>query len=556
MSQLTRKILGIDLGTTYSCMAYLDEYGKPVVLKNSEGESITPSVVFFDGDRITVGSVAKENAVIYPDDVVSFVKRSIGKPNVSLEYGGIVRTPEEISSYIIKKLVRDASQQLGEEIQDVVITCPAYFGINEREATRAAGEIAGLNVLHIINEPTAAAIAYGMAEQEGEKVVMVYDLGGGTFDVTLIKLTADEIEVICTGGDHQLGGKDWDDRIVRYLAQQFEEKTGNKGILDDPESCQDLQLQAEKIKKTLTQRDKAPANITHDGERVKVELTRETFQNLTDDLLERTLSLTQQMLDAARQKGVNGFDELLLVGGSTRMPQIAERLKVSFPQHESKLFDPDESVAKGAAIFGWKSLISDELLKRIQQASGDSETKTPHKFLASQSVDPELLAQLTQDLAQETGMRLDAIGLQKKITNVSSKSFGIIALSSREKEKVFHLILRNTAVPASVTKDFYTIADNQANVLIQIMEDELDQEEIEVAQSHQIGKAVLELPAGLPAESTITLTYQLNTEGRLEIDGVHQDSGAKVQAVVQTRSVISGEEKNKAQERHAQTVWT
>ncbi|MFO7838984.1 MAG: Hsp70 family protein, partial [Desulfosalsimonadaceae bacterium] len=220
MGKQGKRIFGIDLGTTYSSAAYVDEFGKAVIIPNAENERITPSVVFFDGDAVVVGDVAKESAKLYPNEVVSFVKRSMGEPNFVFEYNNEEYRAEELSAYILKKLAQDAAQYLGETVEDVVITCPAYFGINEREATRKAGEIAGFNVRQIINEPTAAAIAYGTLDTTDNRVVLVYDLGGGTFDITMIDIRKDSVEVVCTGGDHNLGGKDWDDRIVTYMVEK------------------------------------------------------------------------------------------------------------------------------------------------------------------------------------------------------------------------------------------------------------------------------------------------------------------------------------------------
>ncbi|MBA4369567.1 MAG: Hsp70 family protein, partial [Desulfobacterium sp.] len=305
-----KKIFGLDLGTAYSSIAYVDENGKPHIIPNSDNQRVTPSVIFFDQGEIIVGDVAKENAKLYPDDVISFVKRAMGEPDFLFEHDGNTYRPEEISSYIIKKVVQDAEQTLGEKITDIVVTCPAYFGINEREATQRAGEIAGYIVRQIINEPTAAAIAYGSIQTDERRVVLVYDLGGGTFDVTLIDITPESIEVVCTGGDHNLGGKDWDDCIVNNMAQEFQKATNtDKDILEDPDTCQDLLLTAEKAKKILGQRKKTPIVITHGGERVKVELSREKFEQLTEALLERTITFTQEMLQKAREKGYDKFDE-------------------------------------------------------------------------------------------------------------------------------------------------------------------------------------------------------------------------------------------------------
>ena len=300
------KVLGIDLGTTYSCVAYIDENNKPVVLKNSEGDLTTPSVVYFeDGNEVLVGESAKESSKIYPEKSVAFIKRSMGQPNANVFVNDKEMTPPEVSSYILKKIVTDACDTLrmegkisdDENIKDVVITCPAYFGINERSATKTAGELAGLNVLQIINEPTAAAITYGVADNKSDKVVLVYDLGGGTFDVTIIHIKPGEIDVVCTGGDHTLGGKDWDDTIIMYVDDEFCRQTGtSESILDDPETLQEITLSVEKAKKLLTSKEKAPISVNYKGRRARIELTREKFDELTKPLLDRTIALTQDML--------------------------------------------------------------------------------------------------------------------------------------------------------------------------------------------------------------------------------------------------------------------
>ena len=315
-------IFGIDLGTTYSCIAYVDSSEKPVVIKNSEGELTTPSVVHFEpeGNIVTVGNNAKENAKLYPEQVVSFIKRNIGIENYRLIINGNEMRPEEISAYILKKLVNDAIDTLetqGVEVDrksiDVVITCPAYFGMAERKATEAAGKIAGLNVLSIINEPTAAAISYGLSNNSESKRILIYDLGGGTFDVTLMDINQDSIRVICTGGDKNLGGKDWDDRVMVYLDEVYQKNSGQMSILEDEEKLQDIFLRVEKAKKMLTSKERTPVAVA--GERI--DLTREMFDHLTQSLLERTIDLTRDILNEARakEKRDKKIDEILLVGG-------------------------------------------------------------------------------------------------------------------------------------------------------------------------------------------------------------------------------------------------
>ncbi len=554
MTKQIKRIFGIDLGTTYSSIACVDEYGKPIVIPNAENQRVTPSVVFFDGENIVVGDVAKESSKLYPGDVVSFIKRSMGEANFVFEHNGKQYRPEEISSFIIRKIVQDAELNLGiSGTKDVVITCPAYFGINEREATRRAGEIAGYNVRQIINEPTAAAIAFGSMEAESEQVVLVYDLGGGTFDITMIDIKPNaSIEVICTGGDHNLGGKDWDDRIVAYLVQEFQKATGIKDdILADPDTCQDLQLSAEKAKKILTQRDQTPVLVTHAGERIKITLERRAFELITQDLLERTISLTHEMLEEAGKKGYEHYDEILLVGGSTRMPQVAERIRKEFSM-EGKIFDPDESVAKGAAIYGWKLFLRDEIKEKVAEKTGRDVKELGE--LSEVELD-EVLTEVEDLVADDTGYSVADIRRSNiRILNVTSKSFGVVAHDSEDKEIVYNLILKNRNVPVTVTQSFGTAVDNQEIVSIQIMENESSEKIMQPEHAVLIGTAVLKLPSDLRKNTPVEITFRLNEEGRLEITAEEtSETRRSVNATIDTRSVIQGEEFEKAKSRSTKT---
>ena len=554
MSGQYQRIFGIDLGTTYSSIAYMDEYGKPMVVPNAENQPITPSVVFFDGDSIVVGEVAKESSKLYPHDVVSFIKRSMGEPDFVFEHNGKNFRPEEISSFIIRKLVQDAAQYLNEEISDVVITCPAYFGINEREATRRAGEIAGYNVRQIINEPTAAAIAYGTMEEADDKVVLVFDLGGGTFDVTMIEIQTNAIEVICTGGDHNLGGKDWDDRIVAYLTQEFQKATKTtEDILEDADTCQDLLISAERAKKVLTQREKTPVLITHGGERVKVLLERRKFEEITEDLVERTVALTHEMLEEAKKKGYWSFDEIILVGGATRMPQIALRIKQEI-NVKPRIYDPDEAVAKGAAIYGMKLAINEGLKKKVVESRSKKAAKDedePELADVSDFEIDDVLEEVEQLVSEDTSMSPSDLKLSRvRVKNVTSKSFGIIAVNAKDEEIVFNLILKNTDVPNVITKAFGTAVKDQEAVTIQIMENDSSDVVSPLDEAVEIGTAVLKLPDGLAIDTPIDITFKLNEEGRLEITAVEPtESKRTVNVTIDTRSVISGADFEQAKAR-------
>lgn len=545
MSEQASAIFGIDLGTTYSCIAYVDEYGRPTTIANAEGARTTPSVIFFDEENRIVGQEAKNNAVIFPNEVVEMVKRQMGQPHWVFFYEGTEYSAEEISSYILRKVVGDAETALGVSVSDVVITCPAYFGINEREATARAGEIAGLNVRSIINEPTAAAIAYGLHETQ-DQVVLVYDLGGGTFDITMIDIKAGQINVIATGGDHNLGGKDWDNIIVTYLAEQWLANTGsNEEPLEDMETLQHLFEEAEKAKKTLSVRKKTAIAVTHGGQRERVVLTRDKFNELTGHLLERTIEYTHQMLKEAAKKGYTRFDQILLVGGSTRMPQVAQRLQAEFGI-EAKIHDPDESVAKGAAIYAQKLAIGDQIKVKIESWGYSDE-----KEATAQEIE-----QAQREVADELGFALPSVKQYEEliITNVTSRSFGVVALDASRKEVVFNLIRLNDTVPAETTQRFGTLTDNQQNAEIRIMENIISNESASLSDSEEIGNAMLSLPAGLRAGSPIEITFHLDEQGRLHGTARELSANRTIEVEIETLRIISQEQLEEAKSRSMQLV--
>ena len=270
------KVVGIDLGTTFSAIAHVNEHGQEEIIPNAESDRITPSVIMFEDDLVTVGKIAKQNASAVPEQIVDFVKREIGKSKeeFSREFEGKMYSAEELSALILQKLKQDAEAHLDAEVTDAVITVPAYFKDAERAATRNAGKIAGLNVLQVMNEPTAAALAYGVDVHGSDQNVFVFDLGGGTFDVTVMKVSGSELEMIATNGDPKLGGKDWDDKIIVHVAQMFEEEHG-ENPLQDLHAYQDIQLNAISAKESLSQRQKARIVCNYNGKSSRIELTRE-----------------------------------------------------------------------------------------------------------------------------------------------------------------------------------------------------------------------------------------------------------------------------------------
>jgi molecular chaperone DnaK (HSP70) len=357
-----KMVFGIDLGTTYSCVAQVDEHGEAVVLWNFECELTTPSVVYFgSNDEVYVGKAAKEYSTIEPEKTVAFIKREMGKNEAfkTPTKFPLGLTPTEISARILKKIVWDANAagQYPEPIKKVVITCPAYFGHAERERTRQAGEIAGLEVLAILNEPTAAAIAYGQGKQEGEKIVLVYDLGGGTFDVAIVKVNDGEsFACIATDGNNGLGGYDWDKRLAQYLLSEYnKQKSTSYEMKEGTALFNEMMIFAEAQKKRLTakkdENSKLSAILTIKGDTAKIDITRAVFDAMTAGLLNETIEKTHNVLRVGKEKGFNRLDEVLLVGGSCFMPQVKARLDSELGCN-AKLYDPNLCVAKGAAIFG------------------------------------------------------------------------------------------------------------------------------------------------------------------------------------------------------------
>jgi len=340
--------VGIDLGTTYSAIAYVNKHGVPEILPNAEGDRITPSVILFDGDDIIVGNYAKQAAVAFPNQVVEFVKRHMGEDDYSFEYRGERYSPERLSSFILARLKHDAEHRLGHRIEEAVVTVPAYFGDRQRRATIRAGELAGLNVLKLINEPTAAAFAYGLANQGKDMRCLVFDLGGGTFDVTIVDIIGNDINVLASTGDHQLGGKDWDDSLMRYVADQFAEKHG-VDPLDDLVAYHDLRQKCVSAKLSLSRRPRVNIFYDFQGRILRQEITREIFEDLSVGLLGRCEALTLDVLEDAKVEPQE-IDTVLLAGGSTRMPMVRELIRRTFDREPATDINPDECVALGAAL--------------------------------------------------------------------------------------------------------------------------------------------------------------------------------------------------------------
>lgn len=565
---MENKGFGIDLGTTYSCISYVDEVsGEPVVVDSSEGSNVTPSIVCFeDEDTIVVGEVAKETAVVSPEATCEFVKRRMGVDTVAITYNETDYSPEQISSLILKKLVLDAEAALDTEIKDVVITCPAYFGIAERTATENAGKMAGLNVLEIINEPTAAALCYGSLRGEEDKTILVYDLGGGTFDVTIIRVTPEEIVAIATEGDHQLGGKDWDTELMDYLEREFKDQKEFDEEFD-LEAQQDLRLRAERAKQQLTAKPKTKVMVQANGMKANLELTREKFEEITSSLLRKTIDLTNHALEAAKKKGVTQIDEIILVGGSCKMPQVKAAVEEGYPNIPIKMFDPNEAVAKGAALHAdsllkgqntlqeWKDEL-EEIIEEINKVRGEDDkidlTSVKDGEASKEDMD-DIIKEVEERGGDAKTVKILLGGTRRKpgpvLRNITSKSFGIQVLVEEEidgkierVEKIANLITKQDPVPASVTQEFGTAFDNMENAEIIVYETDITDEVYDVGGNITLGTAVLELPPNLPEGSPVEITVDLSTDGLLSLRGFEKTGNKEVKATMHSDAILTEEE--------------
>ena len=524
---MAKYIFGIDLGTTYSCIAYVDETGRATVVNNQEGDNTTPSVVnFASPTQVVVGQVAKENAVIDPNNTVSLVKTLMGKSNFAINYNGEDLSPEVVSSYILRKLAEDAGKNLDTEVKDVVITCPAYFGTEERTATKNAGKIAGLNVIEVISEPTAAALYYGCAKEQEEKTILVYDLGGGTFDVTIMRIGAGKIEVICSDGTHDLGGKNWDNALMEYLANEFYSATDFKGDFDEYDQ-QGLRLKAEAAKKQLSTREEVPVMLDAAGLRARITITRETFEQITEVLLNESIEKTDAAIAAAAEKGYT-VDEILLVGGSTRMPQVTKALVAKYGI-EPKVLEPDEAVAKGAAIYalGAYELKCQMWKEKVEAGEVDLTDETVKEELENYQEEATVSTTVIPGLS---GKKMSEV-----ITVATTKSYALKVLVSGE-EKCCNMIIKNVPMEGgsvSVTKQFGTVDDNQENAELVVFESDIDTEYYPVEEEYILGTCTLELPGNLPAGAPIQVTFTLNKEGILEVSGRDMTTGREIHATMQ-----------------------
>jgi molecular chaperone DnaK len=489
--------VGIDLGTTYSCISYLTPQGEPVTIPNSEGELSTPSVVLFDGENAIVGTEALRHAVSQPERVIQNSKRFMGDRQKFWVVDGKVHRPPDVAALILRKLLDAGEERLG-PIKHAVITVPAQFSDLQRQDTAEAGRKAGLERVDIINEPVAAALCYvlseGMwfAELAHDQTVMVFDLGGGTFDLSLVRYNKSEVKVIASGGDLQLGGIDWNRRIEEFACDEFIKETPLDPRLDK-ESMQALAIEVEQTKRSLSVRPKAPLTVQHAGRRKTFSLDQEHFELLTSDLVNRCEQITLALLKD-RKLGWAHVDTVLVTGGATRMPMVRKMLQRVSGTTLNTALSPDQSITQGAAYYAGMLL------------SGQKFAKTY--------------------LGKEASARLAKF----KQVSVNARGLGILVRDKETGLRVPHYLLPpHTPLPVEVKQTFGTVVPNQKRVHLHIVESGTSPEQPFV----KLGACVIEeLPADLPVSAPIEVTIRYDEQARVHVAGKDLTSGASAKAVI------------------------
>lgn len=562
MTDLQQGIFGIDLGTTYSVVAYIDESGRPAVARNSYGEDTTPSVVFFETpENVVVGAVAKAAAAQDPDQVVSLIKREMGDKEYRRTFFGVEHTPPSISAIILEALARIAETDTHQTVRDVVITVPAYFGLLEKDATRKAGEIAGLNVIGIVPEPVAAALHYGVNGRADGTTVLVYDLGGGTFDVTLIRLTEEAVEVLAVDGDHRLGGADWDEKLYEHIVSETAAQTGDEAFLDDEALLQDLRALAEKTKKELSAAESRPIIVRYTGTPAKFSVTRSQFESLTADLLDETLRITERMLTTAEQQhpGIrNQIDEVLLVGGSSWMPAVTSALKGK--GWDPKLVDPDLAIAKGAALYAAGRTVR-YLDREAASADGDGTGVDPGAGLR-----PPVTDDAVRTLSERTGISQDDLRriTKREVINVLPKAIGMTLIDTTKPgweddmegaSYVAHLLDPQTALPHKAeTFVARTISAGQSGIRIEFREQAGASPSREMSANTPIDNGDHSITGlegfALPVGSPVHVDVSVDEEGTMAVQALEPVSNKLLEFSVRI-SILSAEQVIEAKRAHA-----
>ena len=533
------KVYGIDLGTTYSVITTLDDNGMPEVISNQdEGSDLLASAVYFqDGADPVVGEVAKNQKDIEPERVVEFVKRYIGKSDApTYEFEGVKYDPITISALFLKRMKAYADAQ-GHDVKNVVITCPAYFGNEERAATKQAGIIAGLNVLNIVNEPTAAALNYCVREFKENRKIMVYDLGGGTFDITLFDFSVDDngkalIDIIKSGGNDRLGGIDWDARMFDYMCKQYSYENGTEISDMDEELKATIRAQVEQAKKDLSTLEKKSYTIKYDGDRTRIELTRQEFEEQTQDLVEQTMDFVHQLLSGVGM-GADDVDVVLLVGGSTFMPMIKNAVENLFPG-KVRVEQPNLAVAKGAALSAaieWNERIVD-IKEKLEQGKEISQEEQ------------EVISDIPEEAISSNDASDLMINVPQQVSTVSDKltrSLGPAVFVTEDSYMIDNLLFVDDEIPAEAESVYGTRVDNAPEIVVNVYEnvaqDRINKHVVPCydyegnpqytdpeLKVKRIGEVRLQLPPNTPKGSPIRVVFRSSTIG-LEVTAENMETG-------------------------------
>ncbi len=528
-------ILGIDLGTTFSAMAYVDKHGKPVLLPNAEGQSTTPSVIHFDDqNNWVVGEEAMKMVVVDALNCVRFVKRNMGEPEFSMEFYGQSHTPQELSAIILRKMKADAEEALGFEVTDAVITVPAYFNSAQRGATAEAGQLAGFNVLSIINEPTAAAIGYGLERVGQRRTLLVFDLGGGTFDVTVMEIQGTTLRTIASDGNAELGGKDWDDRLLNYTAEQFAARFGIDPR-DEPQPYQELYERCLYAKIALSSKPKSVIPVNYQGHRTVVPISREEFESLTRDLVDQCSDTCALVLEKAKMRW-SDVDDVLLAGGSTRMPMIQQMLRRLSGKEPVAGVNPDECVALGAslaavfrhrpkhpAIQTWRRSLAGKTRPPTMSGSTSSEN--------APTINSEMSVEASTHPTEAPTSRIP-LGLPGvRITDVASHPLGIVVLDASLRERIVTLIPQYTPLPCEKRGRFAYAYDNMTAVRVEVTEG-LGERRDEVMV---VGEVILDNLPPRPRGTPIEVVYRYNVNGILEVDVTDVETRQTRRAAIQLK---------------------
>jgi len=540
---------GIDLGTTNSAIARTGPDGRPQVLAGMSGELTTPSVVLFasPGEHV-VGEGARREARLDPEHVCALVKRRMGDAEWRFVAHGKGWSAPAVSALILKSLVADAGFSGGETPTSAVITVPAYFGDEERRATVLAGTYAGLDVVDVLSEPIAAALAYGFGRLDGgpdlvkepgtgHETVLVYDLGGGTFDATVIELADRRISVLAVEGDHQLGGADWDERIALHLSRRFcAENPDAEDPLDDSAGAQALVLAAERAKHQLSDSDTTEVLVSHDGARSTVPLGRDELESMSAPLLRRTIDLTKACLAEAARRGVERVDRVLLVGGSARMPAVARALRDELGL-DPRLHDPDLAVARGAALFGEK-----KELERMVAADLRTRGRLRDGASLEDAAAPDL-DDACRRVADAYNVALAQVrrAVEIRVDTVVSRGFGVLAVNAQAgRLEPSWLVHRNDRLPIRTSRSYGTVRSDQTEIQLTVVEQQGQAESSrpDDAKVLIVGE-ISGIPPGFDEGSEVRVTFEMGFDGVLHVTAFHVDAAIPLTLTATTGATLS-----------------